>query len=352
VSLHFDRYLAMSTYNHKKTAQLAHDLSEQLTSHGIDAWLEYGSALGAVRDGSIVNGDSDIDLAIWWKDWKKFKNIMVTERIRTNIPYVYDFRMYPEGEVLKVKVADSSTVLDVDKKGYTDTIYIDVYGMQECDGVKSSIITYNTTYPNHRSKLYYQKNLRRIKFEGFDFYVSKYVEKYLDYVYKNIDGTTWSTPVSREKLDNWEGAMPSYHEEDKVTGYVEGVFDLFHVGHLRLLERSSKLFNKVVAGIHSDKTVLRYKNEEPVIPYEHRVEIVRSCKFINDVIEAPLLGTNGINGVEFLNDNNLDYLVHGETNCGLLEEQYPEIAEEHRLFLFPETPDYHTADLKKSCIRV
>ena len=121
MSLYFDRYLEMSTYNHKETARLAYDISEQLISHGIE----------------------------------KFKNIMVTERIRTNIPYVYNFRIFPEGEVLKVKVADSSTVLDVDKKGYTDTIFIDIYGMQEYDGIKSSVINYGSAY---RSKLYYQKN--------------------------------------------------------------------------------------------------------------------------------------------------------------------------------------------------
>jgi len=340
----------MSTYNHKETSKLAHDLSEQLTSHGIDTWLEMGSALGAVRDGGIAKSDFDIDLAIWWKDWEKFKDIMLTERIRTNIPYVYNFRMFPEGEVLKVKVADSSTELNVDKEGYTDTIYIDVYGMQEYDGVRSSVVTYGSSY---RSKLYYQKNLKQIKFEGFDFYVSKYVEKYLDYIYKGVGGKTWRTPVSKDELDNWEEAMPSYNKEDEVTGYVDGVFDLFHVGHLRILERSSEVFDKVVVGVHSDETVLRYKSEKPVIPYEHRVEIVKSCKFVDDTIEAPLLGTNGIDGVEFLNENNLDYLIHGETNCGLLEKQYPEISKEHRLFLFPETPDYHTSDLvRKSLNRV
>ena len=52
------------------------------------------------------------------------------------------------------------------------------------------------------------------------------------------------------------------------TGYVEGVFDLFHIGHLRMFKRSSEIFGKVVAGVHSDETVLQYKDEKPIIPYK------------------------------------------------------------------------------------
>ena len=271
----------MSTYNHKKTAQLAHDLSEQLISHGIDVWLEYGSALGAVRDGGIAKGDSDIDLAIWWKDWKRFKNIMVTERIRTNIPFVYNFRTFPEGEVLKVKVADPSTELNVDKEGYVDTIYIDVYGMQEYNSIRYSAINFGLGY---RSKLYYQKNLKQIKFEGFDFYVSKYIEKYLDYIYKGAggEGTTWRVPVDRSAVKNWEKDLWANQNLDSVTGFVEGVFDIFHKGHVRLLKRMKDIFSKVYAAVTPDHIVSTYKNP-PIIPFEDRVEILESCKYVDKV---------------------------------------------------------------------
>ena len=51
---------------------------------GIDIWLEYGSALGAVREGGIIKGDHDIDMAIWSKDWAKFKDILINTPL--NIP--------------------------------------------------------------------------------------------------------------------------------------------------------------------------------------------------------------------------------------------------------------------------
>ena len=130
--------------------------------------------------------------------------------------------------------------------------------------------------------------------------------------------------------------------------YVEGVFDLFHIGHLRIIKRSSEIFGKVVVGVHSDETVLDYK-DEPIIPYRHRAEIIESCKFVDKVIEAPLLGKYGVSSLKFLNENNLDFLVHGKTNCDFFYDQYFELIENNRIFLLDETPDYHTKDLRKKC---
>jgi len=332
----------MSTYNHKETARLAYDISEQLISHGIDVWLEYGSALGAARDGGIANGDSDIDLAIWWKDWDKFKNIMVTEKIRTNVPYVYNFRIFPEGEVLKVKVADSSTELNVDKEGYTDTIYIDIYGMQEYNGIRYSAINFGLRY---RSKLYYQKNLKQIKFEGFDFYISKYVEKYLDYIYKDAggEGATWRIPVDRSDVGNWEEDLWANKNLDSVTGFVEGVFDIFHKGHVRLLKRMKDTFSKVYAAVTPDHIVSTYKNP-PIIPFEDRVEILESCKYVDEVI---LACPNSVYTIDWMENNNVDYIVHGKTDEGFLRRWYNEPMNEERMLLLEETPDYHTSDLRK-----
>ena len=342
MSLHFGRYLEMSTGNHKETARLAYDISEQLVSRGIDVWLEYGSALGAVRDGGIAKGDSDIDLAIWWKDWEKFKNIMVTEGIRTNVPHVYNFRMFPEGEVLKIKVADPSTELNVDKEGYTDTIYIDIYGMQEYDGIRSSVINYG---PAFRSKLYYQKNLKQIKFEGFDFHVSKYVEKYLDYLYKGGGGENWRTPIERSETDNnWEDALPAYHEEDKISGCAEGAFDLFHKGHVRLFEKMSQIFDKVIVAVDSDELVESYKDKPPIFSLEDRTEILRGVKYIDEVIPP---AENGITTINWMEENGIDYMVHGKTDEKFLRRWYDEPMNEERLLLLDETPDYHTSDLRK-----
>ena len=55
--------------------KIAYEISQRLLSKGIDVWLEYGSLLGAVRDGGVIKGDYDIDLAIWQDDWGKLTEV-------------------------------------------------------------------------------------------------------------------------------------------------------------------------------------------------------------------------------------------------------------------------------------
>ena len=64
---------------------------------------------------------------------------------------------------------------------------------------------------------------------------------------------------------------------------VNGVFDLFHVGHVRLLKRAKEMFKEVVVAIDSDDFVMSTKRK-PIFPQEARVEILRSCRYVDDVV--------------------------------------------------------------------
>lgn len=68
-----------------------------------------------------------------------------------------------------------------------------------------------------------------------------------------------------------------------IIGYTSGVYDLFHIGHLNLLKNAKGLCDKLIVGVSTDKLV-EYKHKHPVIPFEERIEIVRSCKFVDAVI--------------------------------------------------------------------
>ena len=68
-----------------------------------------------------------------------------------------------------------------------------------------------------------------------------------------------------------------------IIGYTTGVFDLFHIGHLNLLKNAKGMCDKLVVGVSVDELV-QYKGKSVLIPFEDRIEIVRSCKYVDAAI--------------------------------------------------------------------
>ena len=61
-----------------------------------------------------------------------------------------------------------------------------------------------------------------------------------------------------------------------VIGYTTGVYDLFHVGHLNLFKNAKGMCDKLIVGVTVDELV-QYKGKNSMIPFEDRIELVRSC---------------------------------------------------------------------------
>lgn len=68
-----------------------------------------------------------------------------------------------------------------------------------------------------------------------------------------------------------------------VVGYTAGVYDLFHIGHLNLFKNARAMCDKLVVGVTTDDLVT-YKGKHAFIPFEDRIEIVRSCDYVDAAV--------------------------------------------------------------------
>ena len=68
-----------------------------------------------------------------------------------------------------------------------------------------------------------------------------------------------------------------------VIGYTTGVYDLFHVGHLNLFKNAKGMCDKLIVGVTVDELV-QYKGKNSMIPVEDRIELVRSCKYVDAAV--------------------------------------------------------------------
>ncbi len=64
---------------------------------------------------------------------------------------------------------------------------------------------------------------------------------------------------------------------------VNGVFDLFHVGHVRLLKRAREMFEEVVVTIDSDELTIQEKRK-PIFDENERLEIIKACRYTDDAL--------------------------------------------------------------------
>ena len=112
--------------------------------------------------------------------------------------------------------------------------------------------------------------------------------------------------------------------------YMDGVFDMFHYGHLSAIEQAYNIGNKlssvespcwVIIGIISDEDTESYKRL-PIATLGERTKIIKALKYVDQVISpAPLIVTK-----EFIKSNNIDIVVHGFANDADFEAQ----KEQHR----------------------
>lgn len=72
-------------------------------------------------------------------------------------------------------------------------------------------------------------------------------------------------------------------------GYTQGVFDMFHIGHLNLINQAKEYCDSLIVGVNSDALVKSYKNKIPVISEGDRRKIVENIKAVDLAVIADTL---------------------------------------------------------------
>ena len=67
-------------------------------------------------------------------------------------------------------------------------------------------------------------------------------------------------------------------------GYTTGVFDMFHIGHLNIIKNSFEKCDYLIVGVTTNELCLEKKGFKPIIPYEERIQIIKSIKYVSKVV--------------------------------------------------------------------
>ena len=121
----------------------------------------------------------------------------------------------------------------------------------------------------------------------------------------------------------------------KVITY--GTFDLFHLGHLRILERAKNLGDYLIVAVSSDE-FNAIKGKKCVYPYEHRARIVQAIRCVDKVIPEH----NWEQKIQDVTENDVDIFVMGND----WEGKFDFLKEYCEVVYLERTQDISTTQIK------
>jgi ethanolamine-phosphate cytidylyltransferase len=157
--------------------------------------------------------------------------------------------------------------------------------------------------------------------------------------------------VAKEQLTFLEEKLrrPSQRNEGEkkkeIRIFMEGAFDLMHFGHMNAFRLGRSLGTHLVVGVNSDESITECK-APPLMNSDERLAMVRSCKFVDEVVP----NTPYIMNEEYIDyifqTFNVDYIIHGDDPCIVDGRDVYETAKRAGKFrTIPRTEGVSTTDI-------
>jgi glycerol-3-phosphate cytidylyltransferase len=189
--------------------------------------------------------------------------------------------------------------------------------------------------------------------EHVHFHVIPRYEKQVEFndqVYIDNDWPTSTVITSYIEEPKIELKILEYLKQQNVTkpytiGYTTGIYDLFHIGHLNILQKAKDACDYLIVGVTTDELAFKLKGKKPIIPFNERLTIIRHIDFVDEVV--PQKEINELNDFKKLK---FDKIFKGSDWKGTekwnnLEKEFAKVGVE--IIYFPYTQSTSSTIIRK-----